>query len=472
MNSVKIGILLLIGILLISNLPAAAQDSTRYTDPAERFSVPIPNGWLNESTDTFAHFRNEPSPADIYVLAIDTDDVNAAINGALAQLNIQNAGEATQSLQVPLPNGTWTQNVYNLDPDTLIALATVRDGVGVMMVVRGTLPNLAAINDTTLAVLNGIQIGQPRIPPYADPSSFTEREILFGVENWRLPGALTLPNGDGPFPLVILVHGSGPSDRDETIGQNKPFRDLAWGLSSQGIAVLRYDKRTSVYGEAFAALPTYTLYEETVEDAVAAIAYARTLPEIDPNRIFVAGHSLGGYAAPRIATLDSDIAGLILMAAPVQPLYERILAQTIYIADVDGERTDAENTQISTLQSAVDQINSLDETSDLSQLILGVSAAYWLDMRDYNPISTASALSNMPMLILHAGRDYQVPQSEFSRWQLAFSAREDVLFKTYPTLYHPFIHTDNDIGSPADYNTAGFVDEAVINDIAMWVLEP
>lgn len=466
----KIIILILLFICLITVLPTAAQDSTRYTDPAERFSVPIPDGWLNESTDAFAHFRHETTPADIFVLAIDTDDLNAAINGAFAQLDIQNAGEATQSLQAPLPNGTWTQNIYNLDPETLVVLAQVRDGVAVVMLVRGTLENLAAINPTILSVLNGIQIGEPRIPPYVDETTFTEREIVFGVENWRLPGALTLPNGEGPFPLVILVHGSGPSDRDATIGQNKPFRDLAWGLASQGVAVLRYDKRTSVYGEAFAAQSTYTLYEETVEDAVAAIAYARTLPEIDSSRIFVLGHSLGGYAAPRIATLDPDIGGLILLAAPVQPLYERILAQSTYIANLDGEILDAEQGQITTIQTAVEQINALNESSDLTQLILGVPGSYWLDMRDYNPVTTATAL-DLPMLLLHAGRDYQVPQSEFSRWQLALSARDNVEFRTYLTLFHLFIPTENEIPSPADYDTVGFVDEAVINDIAAWILE-
>lgn len=470
MTRAKIGIFLLIGILLITTLPTFAQEDTRYTDPAGRFSVPIPTGWVDESTDAFAHFRNETTPADIVVVAIETDDVTAAINGTFAQLGIENAGEATQSLQVQLPNGFWTQNVYNAAPDTIIALAQARDGVTVVMLIRGTLDNLTAINETSLNLLNGIEIGEAQIPDYVDESAFTEREIVFGVENWRLPGALTLPNGEGPFPLVILVHGSGPSDRDETIGQNKPFRDLAWGLASQGVAVLRYDKRTSVYGEAFAALPTYTLYEETVEDAVAAAEFARTLPEIDPERIFVTGHSLGGYLAPRIGTLDPEIAGLILMAAPSETLYERILEQSQYISNLDGELSDAENTQIVTLENAVEQIEAFDESGDLSELILGVPAAYWLDMRDYNPVSMASRL-DMPLLILQAGRDYQVPSSEFVRWELGLSTKTNVTFMTYPTLYHTFIHTDNEIPSPDDYNAAGFVDESVVNDIGAWVLE-
>ena len=85
-------------------------------------------------------------------------------------------------------------------------------------------------------------------PPYARTNAFREKEFTVGRGEWRLPGTLTLPTaGGGPWPAVVLVHGSGPEDRDETVGANKPFRDLAWGLATKGIAVLRYEKRTKEY---------------------------------------------------------------------------------------------------------------------------------------------------------------------------------------------------------------------------------
>jgi hypothetical protein len=84
-------------------------------------------------------------------------------------------------------------------------------------------------------------------PSYADRKKFTETEVEVGVEGWLLPGILSLPAGDGPFPALVLVHGSGPNDRDETLGPNKPFKDIAWRLASRNIAVLRYDKRTKVH---------------------------------------------------------------------------------------------------------------------------------------------------------------------------------------------------------------------------------
>src|SRR5690606_33004513 len=140
-------------------------------------------------------------------------------------------------------------------------------------------------------------------PSYADPARFSEREATVGSGTWALPGTLTLPKKEGKFPAVILVHGSGPNDRDETLGPNKPFRDLAHGLATRGIAVLRYDKRTLVHPKALASEvgAALTLREETIDDALAAAALLRTIPEVDASKIFVVGHSLGGTAIPRIA---------------------------------------------------------------------------------------------------------------------------------------------------------------------------
>ena len=147
-------------------------------------------------------------------------------------------------------------------------------------------------------------------PAYVQSALFREQEVQVGQGEWVLPGTLSLPVGDGPFPAVVLVHGSGPNDRDETIGPNKPFRDLAWGLASQGIAVLRYDKRTKVYGEKMSHMvDTITVQTEVIDDALAAVALLRDTTQIDPHRICVLGHSLGGYVLPRIGSADPDNCG-------------------------------------------------------------------------------------------------------------------------------------------------------------------
>ena len=138
-------------------------------------------------------------------------------------------------------------------------------------------------------------------PAYSHPDTFQEREVSVGRDPWKLGGTLLIPSGKGPFPGVVLVHGPGPNDRDESIYATRLFRDLAEALASRGIAVLRYDKRTKVYGEKMSQTG-YTLQQETVEDAVLAVAFLRAQPEI--RKVFLVAHSLGGYAAPRIAAKD------------------------------------------------------------------------------------------------------------------------------------------------------------------------
>ena len=141
-------------------------------------------------------------------------------------------------------------------------------------------------------------------PSYANPANFTEYNVTVGEGTaWTLPGTLTLPKGDGPFPAVILVQGSGPNDRDETVGPNKPFKDLAWGLATNGIAVLRYEKRTKHYSDTIVTmLNNLTVNEETIDDALEAIKLLQATDTINTSQIYLLGHSLGAMLAPRSAS--------------------------------------------------------------------------------------------------------------------------------------------------------------------------
>jgi dienelactone hydrolase len=170
------------------------------------------------------------------------------------------------------------------------------------------------------------------------PQGVKETEIKFGEKEWELPGTLTTPEKSGKYPIVILVHGSGPNNRDETIGATKPFRDLAWGLAQKGIATLRYDKRTFVYQEKLASVNTedFTVEEETITDAVLAVNFAATLEQVDPQKIYVLGHSLGGTLIPRIAEKATKAAGFIILAGAVTPLEDLFIEQVEYITSLDG----------------------------------------------------------------------------------------------------------------------------------------
>jgi dienelactone hydrolase len=169
-------------------------------------------------------------------------------------------------------------------------------------------------------------------PGYADAAKFTTLDVTVGPS--ALGGTLSLPKAAGKVPAVVLIQGSGPLDRDETVGPNRPFRDLAEGLATRGIAALRYDKRTWVHPEQFTA--SSTVREETMDDVIAAVAQLAARPEIDAGRIIIVGHSLGGMLAPRIAEGGHGIAAVVILAGASRPLPSIIVEQTEYLASLSG----------------------------------------------------------------------------------------------------------------------------------------
>jgi hypothetical protein len=335
--------------------------------------------------------------------------------------------------------------------------------------------NMLVVVDVTSGKISGLffqpnqaaQAQQYKTPAYADAAEFEEKEISFGAAPWTLTGTLTLPKGAGPFPAVVLVHGSGPNDRDETIGPNKPFKDLAQGLASQGVAVLRYDKRTKVYPQEVMQLKNFTVKEEAIDDAAAAVEALRGQPAIDPGRVFVAGHSLGGYLAPRIAQADSNIAGMVILAGATRPLEDLMVEQTRYILESDGSLSAQDESQISQLQQQADAIKALTAQSSGGDPVLGAPASYWIDLKDYRPADLARGLT-MPLLILQGERDYQVTMKDFQNWKDALAGQSNVTLKTYPDLNHLFI-SGKGKSTPAEYQTPGNVAPAIIQDIAAWI---
>ena len=185
------------------------------------------------------------------------------------------------------------------------------------------------------------------------PEGVLEKSFHIGSQGLKLPAILTYPDGDGRYPLVILVHGSGPNDANESVGRQAPFRDIAWGLAQQGIAVLRYDKRTLVYPDMFDA--DATVEQETVEDAMIAAITAQTMQEVMADKIFILGHSLGGTMIPRIAQVTPEASGFIMMGAAVTPLHELMVEQYEYIFNLDGKLT--LNERISLFQAKKMSIN-------------------------------------------------------------------------------------------------------------------
>jgi dienelactone hydrolase len=288
----------------------------------------------------------------------------------------------------------------------------------------------------------------PAEPATAPPASakFKEEAVTVGSGEWALPGTLSLP--DGPISgAVVLVHGSGPHDRDETIGPNKPFRDLAWGLADRGIAVLRYEKRTRQHPAKLAGNQNLTVREEVIDDALLAAALLRKHDRLDPKRVFILGHSLGGMLAPRIGAADPALAGLIILAGATRPLLDAAREQLAYLGSLNPGGV------------------SVDE--GIKMLLKAAPESYWKDLDSYNPGETAAKLP-MPMLILQGERDYQVTMADLEGWRKALSGRSGVTIKSYPTLNHLFMPGEGK-SRPSEYEQPGHIPEFVLDDMAAWI---
>jgi dienelactone hydrolase len=303
-------------------------------------------------------------------------------------------------------------------------------------------------------------------PAYSNPEAFTQREVTIGSDEWKLGGTLTVPVGKRPVPGVVLIHGPGPNDRDEEIYSNRIFRDIAEGLSSRGIAVLRYDKRTLTYGDKMGYM-AFTLEQETVEDAVRAIDVLRHQPEVAANRIYVLGHSLGGYAAPRIAARDGKLAGLIFFAANARPIEDVALDQNDYVAHLSGDPSAQAQQRLDALKAEVAKVKNLQPGTVPPQVVMGLPGVYMLDLKGYQPAEQAKRLA-VPMLFLQGGRDFQVTSKDVAIWKTALAGRPKVEFKEYPALNNVFIAGEGNPG-PSDFLKQGNVDPAVISDIATWI---
>ena len=320
-------------------------------------------------------------------------------------------------------------------------------------------------------LVSGFFIRPPAPPAYAAPAyvnagAFSEVEVTVGADPWPLPGVLAIPSGPGPFPGVVLVHGSGPNDRDETIAGNRPFRDLAWGLASQGIAVLRYDKRTKAYGGALPA--DLGLEEEVVADALLALGLLRDREEVAPGRVFLLGHSLGAMLAPDIGLRDGRLAGVAVLAAPLRPFLTVLRSQLEYIASLEEDPSSLARAQLDSLLGEVDRVQAGEWGPDES--LMGVRLGYWQELMALDPLDAARRLT-APLFILQGGRDYQSTTEDFRLWENGLAGREGVRMKLYPNLSHLFTPGEG-VVTPEEYTTqVKHVDAEVIRDLSDWILE-
>lgn len=305
----------------------------------------------------------------------------------------------------------------------------------------------------------------------------TEKMIIGNNSRYPLDGMLTLPSDSaGPFPAVVFVHGSGSSDMDERIGKLAPFKDLAEGLAKHGIASVRYNKRT--YSHAAMMARDFgdetTVREEVIDDAVIATALLRRDPRIDPDNIFVIGHSLGGMLAPRIDAEGGDFKGLVIMAGTPRRMEEVMIEQNEEAYENMGGlmKRMARNK----IQEANEVLTGLDRLSDeeaKAKKLGGSVTLYYFKEMGRHPASGYLLSSDKPVLIMQGGRDFQIKaDKDFEAYKKLLRDRPNVSYRLYKDLNHAFVPAIHDSISDAkkEYAVERHIDDTVISDIAKWIL--
>jgi dienelactone hydrolase len=416
---------------------------------------------------------------------------------ALAVVELARAGQFDQIRELFTPGlrpmvtadglrAAWQAEVAERGRLTAVGAPVSDQADGAMITVQVPVsfergPQTLAVYLTRDGQLAGIQLAPPgdaapaapwEPPGYADPGRFDETDVTLGSGPLAVPGTLSLPRQrqSGLLPALVLLGGSGPEDRDGSIGRSKPLKDLAWGLASRGIAVLRFDKVTHAHPDLVSQNRAFTVADEYVPDALAAIGLLQAHPAIDPARVFVGGHSLGGTIAPRVAAAEPSVAGLVLLAGGAQPLQWAAVRQISYLASLAPASAAASQPGIDALTAQARMVDSPDlspETPD-AELPFGVPAPYWLDLRGYDPAAVAAGL-RQPMLILQGGRDYQATVADdLSRWQAGLDQRPDVTIRVLPADNH-FFFPGTGPSSPAELAAPQHVDPEVVADVSDWL---
>ena len=311
---------------------------------------------------------------------------------------------------------------------------------------------------------------------------YVAEPIVIGAGGeWALDGILTLPreaSAGNPVPAVVLVHGSGPSDMDSNVFGNRPFFDIASHLAANGVAVIRYNKRTYTHGERMmqALGSGLTAWEESVEDAILAAELLRADPRIDANRVFLLGLSMGGMLAPNIHASGGNFAGLIVMAGTPRSLPELILEQSrasIALAMEAGPEKDMQLAQMDMLEELFATIPGMTPAEAKTVDIMGISAYYFNDLAARSFGNYVGEVA-VPILVMQGGRDFQVrADKDFVLLQELLEGRDNVTFKLYEDLNHVFVPTTatNFLEHAAGITQMpGRMDAQALGDIVDWIL--
>lgn len=339
------------------------------------------------------------------------------------------------------------------------------------------------------------EIAQPARPQEPEPPyPYEEEEVSFENGEVTLAGTLTIPAGEGPFPAVLLVSGSGPQDRNEEVFGHKPFLVLADHLTRAGIAVLRYDDRGT--GESTGDHATATS-EDFAADARAGVSLVAGREEVDPKRVGVAGHSEGGLIGPMVANGSEAVAFVVMLAGPGVPGDEIIVRQVELmsrasglpeekIAEVAAEmqglfslvKSGATDEKIGAVvrRLVVAEAGQTEENESLEEAIatetVRATSPWFRFFLDHDPRPVLRELK-VPVLALNGEKDLQVDPDQSLpeiRKALDQGGNPDFTVEEMAGLNHLFQKADT--GAVGEYyGIEETMNPAVLDKVAGWILE-
>ena len=302
-----------------------------------------------------------------------------------------------------------------------------------------------------------------------------EKIILGQGSRFPLKGMLTLPDGDGPFPAVVLVHGSGSSNMDEKVGKLTPFKDIALGLADRGIASVRYDKRSYAHGLKMVLdrKTVITAREETIDDALLAASLLRSDSRIGPDRVFLLGHSMGGMLAPRIECSGGDFRGLILLAGTPRRMEEVLAdqirqimaAQPAFVQKLGAKKTEG-------LLGSFEGLYDMTDDEARAKKLGGGTTLYYFKEMGQPTVEQWLEKTHKPMLVMQGEKDVQVKADvDFALYRSLLGDRENVTFRLYPGLNHCFVPARFDTIADAkkEFTPERHMGPQVLDDLADWI---
>lgn len=336
--------------------------------------------------------------------------------------------------------------------------ASMVGNVALVQMHMASLPLIGQISFTDEGKIDGLFFTPDTSAEPPKEVVLAENEEAVTVGPKALEGTLSMPaDAQGPVPAVVLVHGSGGHDRDEAIGDTAIFRDLAEYLSARGIAVLRYDKRAYAIQQGKVAITQeevadFTAYEDTIEDAVAAVQLLKADDRIDSERVYILGHSQGGMLAGRMQQAGADADGLIILAGTLRHLVDAYIDQ-LQDRDVTNPSVQAE------LETAQALLEMTEEEARAATLLAQSAYFFWEEAQ--HDLTAAAAETDVPMLILQGTEDRNVfADIDYPLWEAFAKAHpeRDITLKLYDGLDHMFTREN-------------VMATEVLEDIAAWILQ-